>query len=235
MQSVVLLSGGLDCGLNLALAARAGRARLALTFDYGQRAAQAEARAASALARHYGVEWRKIEIPWLGQVNPTGLTRPSQTLPLLATHELDDPEKTQASMQAVWVANRNGVFFNIGAAFAEALGCGAVIAGFNREEAATFPDNSAAYLAALTNGFAFSTRNGVKAESYTTDWDKSRIVAEGLEVNLPFNLLWSCYEAGPERCWRCESCKRSERALLSQGAAGKAWYARMQSGQEAQL
>lgn len=63
----------------------------------------------------------------------------------------------------------------------------------------------------------------MRVESYTTDWDKSRILAEALKIELPLDLVWSCYEAGPARCWRCESCKRSERALLAAGPSGAAW------------
>jgi 7-cyano-7-deazaguanine synthase in queuosine biosynthesis len=122
---------------------------------------------------------------------------------------------------------RNGVFLNVAAAFAEALGVREVLTGYNREEAATFPDNSAAFLEAMNQAFSFSTLNGVRASSYTIAWDKPQILQEALRVNLPLNLVWSCYEAGPERCWKCESCKRSERALLAAGESGKTWLARM--------
>lgn len=226
-MAVILLSGGLDSAVNLAMAAKAGRARLALTMRYGQRAEAPELKAARELSRHYGVEWRDVDMRWLGAINTTGLTRSEQTLPQLKTEELDSMTRAMPSMRAVWVANRNGVFLNIAASFAEALADAEVVVGFNREEAATFPDNSAAYLESANRAFSFSTLNAVKAVSYTTDWDKPRILREALALELPLDLVWSCYEAGPERCWSCESCKRSERALLSAGAAGREWLAKM--------
>lgn len=226
-MAVILLSGGLDSAVNLALTARAASARLALTIRYGQRAEAAELKAASALARRYGVEWRAVDLSWLGAVNPTGLTRSEQELPRLKTEELDSMTHATPSMRAVWVANRNGVFLNVAASFAEALGYSEVVVGFNREEAATFPDNSAAYLQAVNRAFSFSTLNGVQTVSHTTDWDKPRILQEALALELPLDLVWSCYESGPERCWRCESCKRSERALLSAGETGRKWLERM--------
>lgn len=226
-MAVVLLSGGLDSALNLGLAAKEKRATLALTMRYGQRAEAAELEAARALCAHYGVEWKAVDVAWLGDVNPTALTRKQALLPKPTTAELDSMEASGASMRAVWVANRNGVFLNIAAAWAEALGTAEVLTGYNREEAATFPDNSAAYLDAVNHAFSFSTLNQVKAASYTIEWDKTRILQEALRIGLPLDKVWSCYEAGPARCWKCESCKRSERALLAAGDEGKTWLRRM--------
>ncbi|MGZ3653145.1 MAG: 7-cyano-7-deazaguanine synthase QueC [Bdellovibrionota bacterium] len=225
-MAVILLSGGLDSALNLALAARDGRAKFALTMRYGQRAQAPELAASEALARHYGVHWRSVDLEWLGEVNPTLLTR-SGLLPHLSTEELDSSLASDASMRAVWVANRNGVFLNVAAAYAEALGVKEVLTGYNKEEAATFPDNSAAYLEAMNQAFSYSTLNGVRASSYTIEWDKTRILQEALRLELPLDKVWSCYEAGPVRCWKCESCKRSERALLAAGEQGRFWLRMM--------
>jgi 7-cyano-7-deazaguanine synthase len=225
-MAVVLLSGGLDSAVNLALAARDGRARLALTMRYGQRAEAPECAAAEALCAFYKVPWRSIDVRWLGEVNPTLLTR-AGLLPQPSAAELDSMEASGDSMRAVWVSNRNGVFLNVAAAYAEALGDVDVLAGFNREEAATFPDNSGDFLEAVNRAFSFSTLNGVRASSYTIDWDKTRILRQALDVKLPLDKVWSCYEAGPVRCWKCESCRRSERALLAAGDEGRFWLRMM--------
>lgn len=226
-MAVILLSGGLDSALNLAMAAKSGKAKTALTMRYGQRAEAPELAAAQSLSRHYGAEWLEVDVRWLGAVNPTSLTRKDHSLPALELSQLDQMDLASSSMKAVWVANRNGVFLNIAAAFAEALGETEVLVGFNKEEAATFPDNSSDFMEAVNKSLSFSTLNQVKVASYTTDWDKTKILAEALEIGLPLDLVWSCYEAGPRRCWKCESCKRSERALLAAGSAGKDWLAKM--------
>jgi len=226
-MAVILLSGGLDSALNLALAARNGKAKTAVTMRYGQRAELPELAAARALARHYGAQWLEVDVRWLGAVNPTSLTRKDQKLPQLNMAELDQMDAASSSMRAVWVANRNGVFLNIAAAFAESFGEGEILVGFNKEEAATFPDNSSEFIEAMNKALSYSTLNKVKVTSYTTEWDKTRILAEAIEIGLPLHLVWSCYEAGPERCWKCESCSRSERALLAAGAAGREWLGKM--------
>ena len=226
-MAIVLLSGGLDSALNLALAAKKNLAKIAITMRYGQRAQHAEAKAARSLCEYYGVEWKEIDVRWLGDVNSTGLTRSSQKLPQLQTSELDSMLKGMQSMKAVWVANRNGVFLNIAAAFAEAVQEKEVLVGFNLEEAATFPDNSQGFLDAINKSLSFSTLNSVQVNSYTTSWDKTRILQEALRIELPLELVWSCYEEGPERCWICESCKRSERAFLAAGEPGRKYLKAM--------
>jgi 7-cyano-7-deazaguanine synthase len=226
-MAVILLSGGLDSALNLALASEEKKATLALTLRYGQRAEEPELAAARALARYYGAEWKAVDMRWLGEVNPTSLTRANQALPRLELNELDRMDLATPSMKAVWVANRNGVFLNVAAAFAEAVGENEVLVGFNKEEAATFPDNSSSYIEAVNKALSFSTLNGVRVASYTTEWDKTRILKEAVALGLPLDLVWSCYEAGPGRCWKCESCKRSERALLAAGDKGREWLGKM--------
>lgn len=205
-NAVVLLSGGLDSALNLALACRYRRPALALTFDYGQRAAPAEVRAARELCRHYGAAHRVVKLPWLGELAPAAIVDEATPLP---TREAD--------VGAVWVPNRNGVFVAVGASFAESFGAAAVVAGFNVEEAVQFPDNSPAFVAASNRALRYSTAGRVKLTSYTASLDKTDIVERGLRVGLPWEYLFPCYGAGPIPCGKCSSCKRTARALERAG------------------
>lgn len=113
--------------------------------------------------------------------------------------------------------NRNGLFLNIAASFAEGLGAAAILTGFNREEAETFPDNSASFVEAANGSLRFSTLSGVRVESPTLQMNKLEIVQEGLRVQLPFELTWSCYEGFDKMCGACESCLRSKRAYHEGG------------------
>jgi 7-cyano-7-deazaguanine synthase len=213
--SVVLLSGGLDSAANLAFAVARDIVLLALHIDYGQRAAIPEWNAARALAEYYGVKLERVELPWLGALGGSSLTDRSHAVPELRTGELDTLAKTRETARAVWVPNRNGVFLNVAAAYAERLRAKRIVVGFNREEAATFPDNSEAFLDQVSRAFAFSTMTGVEAYCYTTAMDKTEIcrALKTLVRPFPHHLIWSCYHAGAEPCRRCESCGRHDRAL----------------------
>lgn len=178
---------------------------LAITFDYGQRAAKRERAASARIARHYGIPHRVIPIPWLGAVTSTALVNRKARLPL--------NELSERSAKAVWVPNRNGVFIEVAAAHAESLGANRLITGFNKEEAATFPDNSVRYVAAINRALSFSTSNGVRVVSYTGALDKRGIVGLGRRLDAPLQHIWPCYEGGRFWCGECESCLRSLRAL----------------------
>ncbi len=220
MAAVVLLSGGLDSAVNLKMAADDGGVQLALTFDYGQRAAGREVAAAGAMARAVGAPHRVIALPWLAEICTTALVDTAREVPRLTPEQLEEAAVVRGeTARAVWVPNRNGVFINIAAAFAESGGASTVVTGFNAEEAATFPDNSAAFAAAANAALAYSTATQVRVMSYTQQLTKPEIVRLGRETGAPLGLIWSCYRGGEEHCGECESCARLERALR----AAEAW------------
>jgi len=215
----VLLSGGLDSAVSLVQALKETDVALSLTFDYGQRAAEKEKNAAAALSAHYKINHRVLEVPFLKEITRTALVSEREDLPEPGLSELDDNEKSVVSAALVWVPNRNGVFINIAAAFAEAYHCGIIVTGFNREEAATFPDNSRDFVSAANNALSYSTLNKVRLVSYTQQLDKVEIIKLGLKNGLPFQHVWSCYRGEEKMCGRCESCLRFRRAAEAAGLA----------------
>lgn len=220
MAGIVLLSGGLDSTVALALYLEKNSLDLALTFDYGQRARIQEISAAQKIAGHYRLAHRVVPIPFLQEQTHSALVNRSQDLPLVDYSKLDDLQgQALASARQVWVPNRNGLFLNIGAVFAENMGNAPVlITGFNREEAAAFPDNSLEFMEAINHSLSFSTQNKVTVASPTSIYTKKEIVSEGLRLRVPWQHIWSCYESGDRVCGQCESCQRLKRALLNNQA-----------------
>lgn len=214
MKAVVLLSGGLDSVVAATLATAEYQLVLALTADYGQRAAAMEIAAARQVAAYLGTPHQVVPLPWVARVAGDALTSPARPLPHPQEGELDS-QAAEASAAAVWVPNRNGLLVNVAGVYAEALGCEAIICGFNAEEGATFSDNTPAFVDAVNVCFAFSTRSKVLLVSPTIGLKKAEIVRAGQEAGAPLELVWSCYEAGPLPCGKCESCQRSQRALAT--------------------
>jgi len=214
---LVLLSSGLDSTVNLFAAQAASKVVLALTFDYGQRAAVRETERACLIAERAGVRHQIVSLPWFKEFTRTSLVDHTIQVPINESVSIDDLEISGQSAKAVWVPNRNGIFLNIAAGFAEGLGADWVVPGFNAEEAETFPDNSESFLEALTTSFFLSTANHVKAVCFTAALDKTAIVRRGLELGVPFDLIWPCYFAGVNPCGKCESCQRFRRALAAGG------------------
>lgn len=214
--AVALLSSGLDSSVALAMAIADGyEVALAVTFDYGQKAATREILHSVWLTDHFKIPHRSLELPFLSESKTSGLLRgdSQSSLPEPNLKELDNPEYLQKSAKAVWVPNRNGVLIEIAACLAEQLSANHVIVGFNREEAATFPDNSDAYQEAINQALAFSTSNKVKVISPTALLNKTEIVGTARKLQFPLELIWSCYDDVSKMCGKCESCMRLKRAL----------------------
>jgi 7-cyano-7-deazaguanine synthase len=205
-KSVVLFSGGIDSALNLALACRYRPPVLALTVDYGHRAARPEIRAARKICAFYEADHQVVKLTWFRDLVPVALVEPGAAL----------PENTSPP-DAVWVPNRNGLFIAIGAAFAERYGAPAVIAGFNAEEATDFPDNSRAFVAAVNRSLHYSTAGRVRVSTYTGGWDKTDIARKAYEAGVPLEYIYPCYGEGPRPCGGCASCRRTARALAATG------------------
>ncbi|MFN7683825.1 MAG: 7-cyano-7-deazaguanine synthase QueC [Oligoflexia bacterium] len=216
-DAVVLLSGGLDSSANLALACDRGWRCVALTINYGQRAWESERRAAHAIAAHYDVPVRELDLAFIGSLGRSALTDASIEIPGIARERLDDRVATEGTANAVWVPNRNGVMISLASAWAEAVQAPRVLIGFNREEAATFPDNSRDFMEAMNRALFYSTRGKVSVESLIVDLTKAQTVGElrRLSNRFPFDLVWSCYRSGATQCGHCESCQRFLRAMAS--------------------
>lgn len=217
MAALALLSGGLDSLVAATHAARHGGLALCLTLDYGQRAARKERESAASIAAFLNAEHRVIRLPFLKQAKVGALTDPDLKLPAAAPECLDDSESSRERARAVWVPNRNGLFIHVAACLAQTLGLDRIIVGFNSEEGAAFPDNRPEFLEACNRALSFTLDRPVKVESPTLRLDKAGIVAMGIDLGAPLHLVWSCYEKGPNHCFRCESCQRLKRALQAGG------------------
>lgn len=211
-RAVVLLSSGLDSTVNLYEAKERADVILALTLDYGQRAAPRELEHARKIAEYAGVPHKTLEIKWFKDFTNTALINRAAEVPVSRQVSIDDLKTSNQTAKAVWVPNRNGILLNIAAGFAEGLGAQWVVPGFNIEEGATFPDNTEAFLQALTASFKFSTANQIQAICFTTALNKTEIVRRGRALGAPFELIWPCYFDEARPCGQCESCQRYQRA-----------------------
>lgn len=207
MKAIILLSGGLDSMVSTAIARRHGlKVVLALTFNYGQRAARREIAAAKKLCELWKIKHKVIKLPWLKKITSTALVSKRSDIPNFLFRRTKNKERRTA--MAVWVPNRNALFINIAAAHAESLDAKLIVTGFNKEEAATFPDNSQKFVAAINTALKFSTLKTPKVVSYTQKMTKIDMVRYAIKNKLLLNLCWSCYKGGKKPCGVCESCAR---------------------------
>lgn len=214
---VALLSGGLDSTVAAYAARKEGPVGVALVFDYGQRAAKREVEAAKQIAKRLGAKCRVIKLPFLEEVTKTALVMNDKVIPQIKMAKLDDRSEAEKSAQDVWVPNRNGLFLNIAACVAEGEGFSEIVVGFNAEEAATFPDNSANFVDRVERCLELSTLSRPRLFVPTIGLNKTEIVRLGLSLDAPFGEVYSCYRGQKRQCGRCESCLRSMRAYEKAG------------------
>lgn len=204
-SGIILLSGGLDCLGALSL--MSDKIGLALTFDYGQDAFLQESKAAERIADFYGIKHKIIKLDWFGDLY-------KKDIPSVTTEDLDNSGLMQTTAQKVWIPNRNAVFINIAAAFADGSDeYDTIVIGANREEAQTFSDNSEEFIKAVNKSLQYSANTKVEVTAPVINMNKSEIIRIAKENGAPLEYVYSCYRGGEKHCGTCESCKRLQRAV----------------------
>lgn len=208
-SAIILLSGGLDSVVSLAMLKSKYSKILALTFNYGQKSFIQEKNASEKISNYFSVEHRIIDLDWLSNISTSSLN----TIDKIPEVSKSDLDKISSSTNSVWVPNRNGLFINIAACFADSLNFKKIIIGANKEESATFKDNSKEFITAINSSLLNSTSSKVQVDAPLIDMTKQQIVKMGIELDIPFEYVFSCYNGNNNHCGMCESCKRLIRAL----------------------
>ena len=197
---VVLLSGGIDSAVVLALSVRAGQAVEALTVNYGQRHGR-EIDAATRLAHYYDV----------------GHTIVSVDRNLFAgsalTFGADVPDTVAHVPDATYVPARNTVLLALAAARAEAVGARTIAFGANGDDAGGYPDCRPAYIEALRDVLNEGTVGHVWLRAPLLHMSKVEVVNLARKLDVPLDLTWSCYQGGLKPCGACGACTLRHEAL----------------------
>ena len=210
-KAISVLSGGLDCTVATSVFDRDHEIH-AITFDYGQKAAEQEIKASRRICERMGWTHEVIELPWLSKISTSSLNTDAD-IPEIDEDELDDLSKSSETASSVWVPARNTVFTSIALSYAESIGAEIIVVGWNGEEGATFPDNSKEYLKEFNNLIDVGSPDKIRIEAPAIDLNKEEIVELGIEVGAPMELSYSCYKGEDEPCGVCESCVRRKRAF----------------------
>lgn len=221
-KAISVLSGGLDSTVATSVYAKDYDIH-AITFDYGQRSVEREMKAAKEICEKMGFEHTVIDLKWLGKISSSSLTS-DREVPELSEDQLDDLEVCSETASSVWVPARNTVFTAIATAFAESIGAEIIIVGWDKEEAATFPDNSKEFLESFNRLIEVGSPDDIEVKAPAIDLDKDEIVKLGDEMDAPMDLSYSCYMGEENHCGVCESCMRRKRAFKQAGVKDESAY-----------
>jgi 7-cyano-7-deazaguanine synthase len=202
-RAVVLLSGGMDSAVCLAIARHDGFICHALSFDYGQRH-RAELHAAAKVAASLGAVEHRVLTIGLGEIGGSALTDSRIAVP-------DAPGK---GIPVTYVPARNTVFLAFALGWAEVLDADRIYTGVNAVDYSGYPDCRPEYLQAFQTLADLATRRGVEGQSIEIhapllEMSKAAIVREGIRLGVDFAMTVSCYQATEEgaACGRCDACR----------------------------
>lgn len=210
-KAIAVLSGGLDSTVATTVFKKDYDIH-AITFDYGQKSAKREIQASKEICEKMGFEHTVIDLKWLAKISNSSLNT-KEEIPTLQDDELDDLNKCSQTASSVWVPGRNIVFTAIATSFAESENAEIIIVGWDKEEAATFPDNSKEFLEKFNNLLETGSPQNIEIKAPAIDLNKVEIVQLGERVNAPMELSYSCYKGNQKHCGVCESCMRRKRAF----------------------
>lgn len=213
MKAIVLFSGGLDSSLVLALALKAGRSCIALSFDYGQRH-RIELEAAKAIAEYYGVPHRIIKID-VSAFSKSALVDHSELPKNRSASQI-----ANEGIPSTYVPARNTLFLAYATAQAEICEAGEIHVGFNSMDRLPYPDCRKEYLDAFQSVLNLATKQAVEGNAPKIiapliNWDKNEIAKQAIAINLPIDKTFSCYDPTPakQHCGACDACVLRRSAL----------------------
>jgi 7-cyano-7-deazaguanine synthase len=213
-RAVVLLSGGMDSAVTLALAREQAFACHALSVAYGQRHVS-ELQAAARIAAMLGAAEHKVVDVDLRSIGGSALTTDDIAVPQHARSHVDD------EIPVTYVPARNTVMLSIALGWAEVLAADDIWCGVNAVDYSGYPDCRPGFIAAFEQLANVATRAGVEGHHLQVhaplmQMSKGGIVREGMRLGVDFAATVSCYRADEEgrACGQCDAC-----ALRAQGFA----------------
>ena len=224
MKALVLFSGGLDSTTCLAIAVdKYGSDEvMALSVSYGQKHSK-EIEAARAVAAHYGVTLRTLDLAAIFADSDCSLLKGSSE---------EIPKESYAEQLAVtdgkpvstYVPFRNGLFLSSAASIALSNGCEVIYYGAHSDDAAgnAYPDCSEQFNDAINTAIYLGSGEQLRVEAPFVTWNKAQVIAEGIRLGAPYHLTWSCYEGGDKPCGVCGTCRDRAAAFAANGIADPA-------------
>lgn len=225
MKAMVLSSGGVDSTTALGLAVKKyGRDNvIALSLSYGQKH-EKEIEAAKKVAAHYGIEQLFLDLSKIFQYSNCSLLKQSDEEIPEESYAEQIKETNGKTPVSTYVPFRNGLFLSTAASIALSKGCGIIYYGAHADDAAGFayPDCSPVFNEAMNKAIWEGSGHQLQIEAPFVNINKAEVVKIGLELGVPYELTWSCYEGGDKPCGKCGTCIDRAAAFRKNGVADPA-------------
>lgn len=220
LKRLVLLSGGIDSSTCLAMAREELQADevVALNCYYGQKNKK-EMQSAKKIAEHYGVKLIEFDLSEIFRSSDCPMLSHSKREIDHRTYKEQTSETGEERPISSYVPFRNGLMLSAATAVAYSIGASEVWYGAHADDAAgnAYPDCSEAFVAAMNEAALLGTAGAVRIEAPLKSLHKVEIVRKGLDIGVPYELTWSCYESGEHPCGKCGTCIEIRKAFKANG------------------
>lgn len=208
MKAMVLLSGGVDSATCLGIAVdKYGKENvIALSISYGQKHDK-EIKASQDVAKYYGVEHLYLDLAKIFQYSDCSLLSHSdKEIPKEAYSE--QIKKTDGTPVSTYVPFRNGLFLSSAASIALSKNCDVIYYGAHSDDSAgsAYPDCSDEFNKAMNEAIYLGSGKQLKVVAPFINKTKAGVVKMGLDLKVPYEYTWSCYEGGDTPCGKCGTC-----------------------------
>ncbi|MEE0956949.1 MAG: 7-cyano-7-deazaguanine synthase QueC [Ruminococcus sp.] len=219
MNALVLFSGGVDSTTCLAMTVKRYGAEnvIALSVSYGQKHIK-EIKAARSIAQYYGVKHLQLDLASIFEGSDCSLLQGSES-EIPKESYAQQLTKTDGAPVSTYVPFRNGLFLATAASVALSNGCGVIYYGAHSDDAAgnAYPDCSQSFNNAINEAIYIGSGKQLRVEAPFVGLTKADVVRRGLELNVPYELTWSCYEGGEKPCGVCGTCRDRMAAFEANG------------------
>lgn len=217
MKTVVVLSGGLDSCVLLAKIKELSEDTIAaINFNYGSNHNKRERRSAEEICKHYDIQLHEIDLSFTKQVFKSSLLDGADAVP--------EGHYQAAQMKSTVVPFRNGVMLSIATAFAESNGFECVAIGAHSGDHYIYPDCRPNFIDAMTQSVLAGTDGNVFIAAPFVYVNKANIISQGDELEVPFELTYSCYKGDEIHCGKCGACNERKESFRNAGVIDPTVY-----------
>ena len=200
-KCVVVLSGGPDSSTVAYWAKNQGYDVYAITCMYGQIATK-EVEYAGRIAERLGIRLKLVDLSSLKEIFGGATSLCNENIPM-----------TSSFSQPIIVPFRNAIFLSIAVSYAVAIEATKVFYGAQGSDEPFYPDCRKEFYKSFETAAKLGTDQDIIIEAPFSNIPKSGIVKSGSELDVPFELTWSCYLNGSKHCGKCESCINRKKAF----------------------
>ena len=224
--AVVLVSGGMDSAVVLAIAREAGFDAHALSVRYGQRHTS-ELDAAARVANALGAVAHKTVHVDLRSIGGSALTEDGIAVPTD-----DDGHEIGVGIPSTYVPARNTIMLSVALGWSEVLGGTDLFCGVNAVDYSGYPDCRPEFVAGFEALANLATKAGVEGCRFRVHaplmrMSKADIAREGLRLGVDFAQTVSCYQADADgrACGHCDACRLRAQGFAEAGIIDPTRYA----------